>query len=160
MNLGLVLQIAGIIVLLTGLTFSFIRREPTIYSYIKNIQGIFINLKGDNYFNKPRVELRPVKINSQNSNPEIGHDSEYELEIITPNPIAKFFLTVKVPDSVWRPEEPFALFNDTVTGDRAWYDFKVKNGYTTFEIPNATGIYHLVFGNTKPEQLTIRDLRW
>jgi|GEM_PF-5689118 len=113
---------------------------------------------------KPIVEIRPLEINIKNPDPEIGYDSEYELDIITKNSIANFILNVKVPDSVWRPEEPFSIFNDTVTRERAWYEnyekYPVKNGYATFEIPNASGEYHLVFGSTKPEQLTIKDIKW
>ena len=164
MSIGLVLQIVGTIILVIGLTFSFSQRTPTIFTFMAKVYGIFSDFKGDNYFEKPRVEIKSLEINTPNPTPEIGHDSEYELNIITPNPIAKFILIIRVPDSVWRPEEPFSLFNDTVTGDRAWYEnyqkYPVKNGYATIEIPNAAGEYHLVFGNTKPEQLTSKDIRW
>ena len=108
---------------------------------------------------RPRVELRQLEINVENPNPEIGHDSEYELEIITQNPISKFPLKVRVPDSAWMPE-PFSIFNDSVTGERAWYPYQIKDGYAIFEISNASGKYHLVMGNKKPEQLTLKDISW
>jgi len=109
---------------------------------------------------RPKVEIRPIEINRENSNPEIGHDSEYELEIIAPNPIAQFLLKVKIPESVWRPEEPFTLYNDTVTGDRAWYPYELEDGYANFTISNAAGRYRLNFGNIEPEQLFIDDIKW
>jgi hypothetical protein len=160
MSIGLVLQITGAIILVIGLTFSFFQRRPTIFSYIKNVSGIFSDFKGDNYFEKTRVEIKALEINTPNPSPEIGHDSEYELNIITPHPISKFFLKVRIPDSVWRPEEPFYLYKETVTGDSDGYDFQIKGGYAIFEILNAAGKYHLTFGNTKPEQLTKQDIDW
>lgn len=164
MNTGLIFQIVGFGILLIGLYLSASQRQPSVFTYLAKIKDIVSEFKGDNYSQKPRVEIRPLEINIKNSNPEIGYDSEYELNIITPNPITNFFLTVRVPNSVWMPEEPFSIYSDTVTGDRAWYEdykkFPVKNGFATFEIPNAAGKYHLNFGNIKPEQLTIKDISW
>lgn len=109
---------------------------------------------------RPIVEVRPLRINIPNSNPEIGYDSEYELDILSKNPIAMFLLTVKTPPSTWSPEEMFTLSSYTVTGETAWYEYELRNGYATFMIPNAAGKYHLTFGSLHPEQLTIKDFSW
>lgn len=160
MNIGLAIQISGLILLCVGMFFSYVQHKPSLFSYLANVKGIYGDIMGDNFFQKPRVEIKPLGINIPNANPEIGHDSEYELSIITPNPISEFFLTVRIPDSAWMEGDPLNLFNDPVGGDRTWYDYKMKEGYVTFEIPNAAGKYHLVFGNTKPEELTIKDITW
>lgn len=160
MNIGLAIQTLGLILLCLGFIITYFQNKPTLFSYLANFKDIYEDIKGDNYFQKPRVELRPLEINIPNPNPEIGHDSEYELSIITPNPISEFFLTVKIPDSAWIDGDPLALFNDPVGGERTWYGFKIAEGHATFEIPNAAGKYHLVFGNTQPEELTINDITW
>ena len=138
----------------------------TIFSWIAILSTFlaFVSAIGTFWTGKilegPRVEIRPIEINRENPEPEIGHDSEYELEIIVPNPIAQFLLKIKVPDSTWLPEEMFSLHNDTVTGDRAWYPYELEDGYANFTISNAAGRYRLNFGNTEPEQLTIKDIKW
>jgi hypothetical protein len=159
---GFVVQVLGILVFFLGLFISFHVKGPTVISFWRVIQESVDSFGGGDFFKRTKVEIRPLDINTPNPNPEIGHDSEYEINIITPHPIAKFLVTIKVPDSVWRPEEPFSLYSETVTGNSAWYEnyqkYPVQNGYATIEIPNAAGEYHLTFGNTKPEQLTIKDI--
>ena len=159
-NIGLWLQLLAIFAFIIGVFFAHHQKKPGLPAYLWETRKVIDQVLGTNFFENTKVTIRPLEINTVNPTPEIGHNSEYELDIITTNPIAKFPLTIRVPDSTWAPDKMFSLFNDTVTGGRAWYSYKLKDNYATFEIRNAAGKYHLTFGNTKPEQLTIKDLSW
>ena len=107
---------------------------------------------------KPTIALRPFEINIPNPDPEIGYDSDYIIEIASDYTIASFQLKIKLPESVMT--EYVSLFNDDARGERAWYDFEIKDGYAFFNVSNAGGLYHLVLGHKKPEHLTPNDIKW
>ncbi len=107
---------------------------------------------------KPTIELKPFEINTANPSPEIGFDSVYLMEVISDYTVANLSISIRLPSSIvgdmW-------IYQD-IQGVRVsdYSPLELRDGYAIFNIPNAHGEYHLVFGNKEREQLTIKDVIW
>jgi hypothetical protein len=107
---------------------------------------------------KPTVNLTPFQVNDPNSNPAIGYDSDYLLEVVSSYTIASFPIKIKLPASASRGSSMFR--DNPATGDREFFESEQRDGYASYMIPNASGTYHFVFAHTQPATLTVNDLSW
>lgn len=155
--------ISGIIIPLLGIGASlFFSGKKQVVNVNQSPNSI--NIAGDNNtvskldLPKPKIELKTSEINTPNPNPEIGFDSVYLLEIISDYTIASLPIKIRLPSSITIDMWMYQDIQGVRVGD--YSPIEERNGFTFFNIPNAQGEYRLVFGNKKPENLTINDITW
>ncbi|MBI1812960.1 hypothetical protein HY285_00830 [Candidatus Peregrinibacteria bacterium] len=103
---------------------------------------------------KAQVELKSFEINTPN--PEIGFDSVYLLEVISDYTIANLPIKIRLPQSIVGDMWIYQDIQGARVGD--FSPISQQAGYAFFNIANAQGEYHLVFGSKEPEQLTKADV--